>query len=140
MKAVTAYVDGACEPNPGLGGWGVLLMHKGKERRLHGGERQTTNNRMEMTAALKALEALKERCAIMIYSDSMILIGGMTKSVKKRAKRAAQSKLPNADLWELLDAAAAGHIVTWQWVRGHAGNPGNEEADRLANLGRRELA
>ncbi len=139
MKSVTIYTDGACEPNPGTGGWGALMIYGGKRKGLHGGERNSTNNRMEMTAAIKALEALREPCNVTLFSDSEILINGMTRSRQRRAKRAAKGKLPNVDLWALLDVAEARHQVTWQWVRGHNGDEGNEEADRLAAIGVSEL-
>lgn len=135
MKEVTIYTDGACEPNPGTGGWGALLIYGGRQKGLHGGQLETTNNRMEMTAAIKALEAVRESCRITLFSDSQILINGMTKSRAKRAKREKIGKLPNADLWKLIDAESAKHAVEWCWIRGHDGNEGNEEADRLANLG-----
>ncbi len=133
------YTDGACKGNPGPGGWGALLSFNGRERRLHGGEPLTTNNRMELMAAIQALETLKEPCAVAMYTDSSYVMQGLTEWLpgwKARGWRTADRKpVKNQDLWERLDAAAARHQVNWNWVRGHAGDPGNEEADRLANLG-----
>ena len=133
------YTDGACKGNPGPGGWGALLSFNGRERRLHGGETLTTNNRMELMAAIQALETLKEPCAVAMYTDSSYVMQGLTEWMpgwKARGWRTADRKpVKNQELWERLDAAAARHQVKWNWVRGHNGDPGNEEADRLANLG-----
>ncbi len=137
------YTDGACRGNPGPGGWGVLLKAGRRERELHGGEAMTTNNRMELLAAIKGLEALKRRCRIQIYTDSVYVKNGITQWLegwKRRGwKTAARKPVKNQDLWERLDAAAAGHDIRWHWVKGHAGNAGNVRADELANLGIDEL-
>ena len=135
MKKVTAYVDGACVPNPGRGGWGALLIYSGHERRLHGGEPHTTNNRMELMAAIMALETLKQPCHVTLFTDSNYVVNGMTEGRKRRLAWKKKKPMPSADYWQRLDGAAARHTVLWKWVRGHDGNPGNEEADRLANLG-----
>lgn len=139
MKQVIVYTDGACKGNPGPGGWGALLEFNGQQKRLHGGELETTNNRMELTAAISALNALKETCAVTLYTDSSYVMQGLTTWLpnwKARGWRTA-SKQPvkNQDLWQLLDVAAGRHQVDWKWVKGHSGDPGNEEADRLANEG-----
>ena len=139
MKKITIYTDGACKGNPGPGGWGVLLEYNGSKKTLHGGEPQTTNNRMEMMAAISALETLREACEITLFTDSKYVMQGLTEWLpgwKARGWRTA-SKQPvkNQDLWERLDAAVQRHKIDWQWVKGHAGNPGNEMADQLANEG-----
>lgn len=137
------YTDGACRGNPGPGGWGVLLKAGRRERELHGGESMTTNNRMELLAAIKGLEALKRRCRIDIYTDSVYLKNGMTQWLadwKRRGwKTAARKPVKNQDLWERLDTLVARHEIRWHWVKGHGGNAGNERADELANLGIDEL-
>jgi ribonuclease HI len=137
LKVVTIYTDGACRGNPGPGGWGVLLRWNGREKTLQGAEALTTNNRMELTAAIQALETLRQRCAVTLYTDSTYVMQGLTQWLpgwKKRGWRTADNKpVKNQDLWQKLDAAAARHPVEWRWVRGHAGEPGNETADRLAN-------
>lgn len=139
MKQVTIYTDGACKGNPGPGGWGVLLEFNGTQKRLHGGERQTTNNRMELTAAISALDALKEACEVTLYTDSSYVMQGLTTWLpnwKARGWRTASKEpVKNQDLWQRLDAAASRHRIDWKWVKGHNGDPGNEEADRLANEG-----
>lgn len=139
MKRVEAYTDGACRGNPGPGGWGALLRFGAFERELCGGERDTTNNRMEMTAAIRALEALKEPCAVELYTDSVYLKNGITQWLpnwRTRGWRTANRKpVKNQDLWLELDAAASRHEVTWHWVKGHAGHGENERADALANQG-----
>lgn len=139
LKSVVIYTDGACRGNPGPGGWGALLRWNGHEKRLHGGEPQTTNNRMELMAAIAALEALREPCAVALYTDSAYLKQGLTEWLprwKASGWRTADRKpVKNQDLWQRLDAAAAPHRIVWHWVKGHAGNPGNEAADRLANQG-----
>jgi ribonuclease HI len=141
---VVIYADGACKGNPGHGGWGAWLAYKGRERELWGGEALTTNNRMELTAVIRALEALQRSCTVRIVTDSEYVRNGITEWIhgwKKRGWRTA-SKQPvkNIDLWQRLDELAQGHRVTWQWVRGHAGHPGNERADALANRGAQEAA
>lgn len=137
--AVEAYADGACKGNPGPGGWGVLLREEGVERELHGGEAATTNNRMELTAVIRALEALAPQRRVRLYTDSQYVQKGMTEWIldwKRRGWRTADRKpVKNQDLWMRLDELARGHQVEWHWVRGHDGHPGNERADALANLG-----
>ena len=144
MKHVEIFTDGACRGNPGPGGWGALLRYAGTERELHGGEPHTTNNRMELTAAIRALAALRAPCRIDVYTDSQYVRGGITewmKNWKKRGWRTADRQpVKNADLWQALDEQAGRHAVQWHWVRGHSGHPGNERADALANRGIDELA
>jgi ribonuclease HI len=136
---VTIYTDGACSGNPGPGGWGAILMSGEHERELYGGEPQTTNNRMELTAAIKALEALKHPCKVELHTDSQYVRQGVTEWLagwKKRGwKTAAKAPVKNEDLWRELDAARARHDVVWNWVKGHAGHPLNERADALARKG-----
>jgi ribonuclease HI len=140
---VIAYTDGACRGNPGPGGWGVLLSWNGSKRELHGGEVETTNNRMEMRAAIEALAALKRPCRIDIHTDSEYLRKGITEWLsawKARGWRTAGRKpVKNRDLWERLDSLSQRHDVRWHWVKGHSGNPGNERADALANRGIDEM-
>lgn len=139
MKRVTIFTDGACRGNPGPGGWGALLQFGERERELRGGEADTTNNRMELTAAIRALEALKQRCAVDLHTDSMYVRNGITQWLdgwKSRGWRTSAKKpVKNQDLWQALDTLASRHDVTWHWVRGHDGHPGNERADLLANQG-----
>lgn len=136
---VIIYTDGACRGNPGPGGWGVTLSYKHNNKELYGGEKLTTNNRMELMAAIQALEALTKPCAVQLNSDSSYVLNGITDWLpnwKKRGwKTAAKTPVKNEDLWRRLDAAIAKHTITWQWVKGHSGNAGNERADALANLG-----
>ena len=143
MKRVEIYTDGACRGNPGPGGWGVLLNYNGTEKELHGGETDTTNNRMELTAAIHALEALTEPCMVEIYTDSTYVKDGITQWLdgwQARGWRTVNKKpVKNQDLWQRLIAAAGIHEVRWHWVKGHAGHAGNERADGLANLGIDEL-
>lgn len=143
MKAVTLFTDGACRGNPGPGGWGVLLRYQGRERELYGGEAQTTNNRMELMAAIRGLEALNEPCEVTLVTDSEYVKKGITEWManwKKRGwKTAAKKPVANADLWQRLDQAAQRHRMHWEWVRGHSGHEGNERADALANRGIDEL-
>ena len=143
MKHVEIYTDGACRGNPGPGGWGALLRYGEREKELYGAEGQTTNNRMELTAAIQALGALKAACAVDLYTDSEYLRRGITEWLanwKRKGWRTANRKpVQNADLWEALDAAVARHEVSWHWVRGHSGHEGNERADELANRGIDEL-
>jgi len=140
---VEIYTDGACSGNPGPGGWGVVLSYGGREKELHGGEAApTTNNRMELMAAIQALESLTRRSTVRLHTDSVYVRSGITSWLagwKRNGWRTA-SKQPvkNEDLWRRLDAAAARHDVQWLWVKGHAGDPGNERADALANLGMAE--
>jgi len=136
---VEVYADGACKGNPGPGGWGVLLRAGGRERELHGGEPATTNNRMELTAVIRALESLDARTRVRLYTDSQYVQKGITEWIhdwKRRGWRTADKKpVKNVDLWMRLDELARGHEVEWHWVRGHAGHPENERADALANKG-----
>ncbi len=137
--AVEIFTDGACSGNPGPGGWGAVLRYRGREKCLKGGAAQTTNNRMELMAAIEALESLKRPCRVHLYTDSRYLRDGITAWLARWKangwKTAARKPVKNADLWRALDAALARHEVTWHWVRGHAGHDGNERADRLANEG-----
>ncbi len=143
MKAVTIYTDGACSGNPGPGGWGALLSYNGTEKELFGGEAETTNNRMELMAAIVALETLKERCSVELFTDSKYVMDGINSWIvnwKKNGWRTAAKKpVKNADLWQQLDAATERHDITWHWVKGHSGNNGNERADELARKGISEL-
>ena len=136
---VSIYTDGACRGNPGPGGWGVLLQYEGKEKALSGGEAATTNNRMELMAAIKGLEALSRPCHVDLSTDSQYVMKGMTQWLpgwKRRGwKTASNSPVKNEDLWQRLDHAVKRHDVSWHWVKGHNGHPGNERADRLANRG-----
>ncbi len=139
LPPVTIYTDGACSGNPGPGGWGAVLRSGETERELKGGEPQTTNNRMELMAAISALEALKKPCSVDLYTDSQYVRGGITGWIhgwKKNGWRTADRKpVKNVDLWRQLDAALARHEVRWHWVKGHAGHADNERADRLAREG-----
>ncbi|MGH8539643.1 MAG: ribonuclease HI [Stenotrophobium sp.] len=143
MKKITIHTDGACKGNPGPGGWGALLEYNGRSKPLKGGEAATTNNRMEMMAAIAALESLREACEITLRTDSKYLLTGLTEWLpawKARGWRTASKKpVKNQDLWERLDAAAQRHKIHWQWVKGHTGDPGNEAVDRLANEAIEEL-
>ena len=143
MKEVVIYTDGACRGNPGAGGWGALLRFRDRELELFGGERATTNNRMELTAAIQALAALKRRCEVALYTDSQYVRQGITTWLadwKRRDWRTSDRKpVKNQDLWQQLDALAAKHDIAWHWVRGHTGHPENERADALANRGIDEL-
>ncbi len=136
---VDIYTDGACSGNPGPGGWGALLVHDGVEKTICGGEKETTNNRMEMTAAIEALKALKRPCNIHLHTDSSYLRDGITKWIhgwKKNGWRTAGKKpVKNQDLWLELETQLERQQVTWHWVRGHAGHTENERADALANQG-----
>jgi ribonuclease HI len=136
---VIIYTDGACRGNPGPGGWGAILQYKGNTKELYGGERETTNNRMELTAVINALETLTKPCAVQINSDSKYVLQGITEWMdnwKKRGwKTASKSPVKNEDLWRRLDAARFPHNIEWLWVKGHSGDAGNDRADELANLG-----
>jgi ribonuclease HI len=133
---VEIYVDGACSGNPGPGGWGAILRYRGVEKELSGGEPATTNNRMELMAAIRALEALNRHVPVRIHTDSMYVKDGITRWIhawKRKGWKTADNKpVKNVELWQRLDAALAGHRVEWEWVRGHAGHPENERADQLA--------
>lgn len=143
MKKVEIFTDGACRGNPGPGGWGALLRHGKIEKSLHGGEKHTTNNRMELTAAIESLKALKEKCEVTLTTDSEYVRKGITEWIENWKKRgwrtAAKKPVMNADLWKELDAEVARHKITWKWVKGHSGHRENEIADELANLGIDEL-
>jgi ribonuclease HI len=139
VKAVVVYTDGACRGNPGPGGWGAVLRYNGHERLLHGGETPTTNNRMELMAAIQALETLREPCAIKLHTDSNYVRQGITEWLpqwhRRGWKTADKKPVKNQDLWQRLDQAAARHTIEWHWVKGHSGDEGNDLADRLANKG-----
>jgi ribonuclease HI len=139
MTPVVIYTDGACSGNPGPGGWGAILMAGGKEREIMGGEANTTNNRMELMAAIRALEALTRPCKVELHTDSQYVRQGITEWMrgwKARGWKTADKKpVKNEDLWRELDAARARHEVDWRWVKGHAGHPLNERADALARAG-----
>ncbi len=143
MKTVAIYTDGACRGNPGPGGWGALLRCGDRERELFGGESLTTNNRMELRAAIEALKALKEPCEVMLTTDSVYVRDGITQWLQnwkaKGWKTAARKPVKNEDLWRALDEQNQRHRVSWHWVKGHSGHPENELADRLANRGIDEL-
>jgi ribonuclease HI len=136
---VTIYTDGACSGNPGPGGWGALLQYGDAEKELCGGEADTTNNRMEMMAAIMALESLKRPMAIDLYTDSTYVRSGITEWLagwkRRNWRTAAKKPVKNVDLWQRLDKATGEHDIAWHWVKGHAGNPGNERADELARTG-----
>jgi ribonuclease HI len=140
---ITLYTDGACRGNPGPGGWGVVLEYGSARKTLHGGERATTNNRMELTAVIRGLQALTRPCQVRVVTDSKYVIQGITEWLpnwKQRGWRTAAKKpVLNVELWQQLDELVAGHTVEWQWVKGHSGHPGNEAADQLANRGIDEL-
>jgi ribonuclease HI len=139
MSDVVIYTDGACKGNPGPGGWGALLIAGKAEREIFGGAKDTTNNRMELTAVIQALQALTRRCSVTVYTDSEYVRQGITTWIHNWRKRgwltADKKPVKNVDLWKKLDELAAGHVVDWRWVKGHAGDPGNERADALANKG-----
>ena len=143
MSSVTIYTDGACRGNPGPGGWGVLLVADGHEKELYGGVADTTNNRMELTAAIEGLRALKRHGPVTIYTDSEYLRRGITEWIVqwklKGWKTAARKAVKNEDLWRDLDQVIVGKEIEWCWVKGHSGHPGNERADDLANRGVDEM-
>ena len=143
MSKVEAFTDGACRGNPGPGGWGAVLRYNGHEKELYGAERETTNNRMELMAAIQALNALTRGCKVALTTDSEYLRKGITEWLpqwKNRGwKTAAKKPVKNVDLWQQLEQAVEGHQVEWHWVRGHSGHAENERADQLANLGIDEL-
>lgn len=136
---VDIFTDGACKGNPGVGGWGALLVSGERKKELFGGEPRTTNNRMELTAVIQALRALRRRCRVKLHTDSQYVKQGITAWIhdwKRRGWRTADKRpVKNIDLWQELDRLAAGHDIEWIWVKGHAGHDGNEQADELANRG-----
>jgi ribonuclease HI len=138
-KVIEAYTDGACKGNPGPGGWGVLLICGDHRRELHGGEKETTNNRMELTAVIEALHALQKSSHVRLHTDSQYVHKGMTEWLagwKRKGWKTAEGKpVKNRDLWQALEEASRRHRIDWIWVKGHAGHPGNERADQLANAG-----
>ena len=137
LPKVEIATDGACKGNPGPGGWGVVLRMGGREKELSGGEPLTTNNRMELTAAIRGLEALKRPCDVSLATDSRYVMDGLTKWIhgwrRNGWKTAAKQPVKNADMWQALVEAIARHRIAWEWVKGHAGHPDNEHADRLAS-------
>ncbi len=138
-EPIKIYTDGACRGNPGPGGWGVLLRFKDNEKELFGGVNDTTNNRMELTAAIEALKAINKKSSVVLFTDSKYVMQGITEWLpnwKRNGWRTAAKKpVKNADLWQVLDALANQHDIKWQWVKGHNGHPENERADELANMG-----
>lgn len=143
MKPVEIFTDGACKGNPGPGGWGAVLRYQGKEKTLFGGEPLTTNNRMELTAAIEALAALREPCEVRLTTDSQYVRKGITEWLAQWKRRnwltAAKQPVKNIDLWQRLDAEAGRHQVEWHWIKGHSGHRENEMADALANQGIEEM-
>ncbi|GAA5083721.1 MULTISPECIES: ribonuclease HI [Paenalcaligenes] len=143
MKEVLIWTDGACKGNPGAGGWGALLKYGRHTKEIYGGEPETTNNRMEIMAVIQALQLLKEPCLVHIYTDSQYVQKAMTEWLPgwkaKGWRNASKKPVKNADLWQQLDALCQQHQLQWHWVRGHAGDHGNERADALANLGVEQL-
>ena len=141
-KIVTIYTDGACSGNPGPGGWGAVLLYAGHTKKIYGGEQQTTNNRMELLAAIKALQQLKTNSHVVLYTDSKYVKEGITSWLanwkRNHWQTAAKKPVKNKDLWQMLDGLAQQHCMEWRWVKGHAGIAGNEEADRLALQGIKE--
>jgi ribonuclease HI len=143
MKKIEVFTDGACKGNPGPGGWGALLRYRDNERSLYGGESHTTNNRMELRAAIEALNALKEPCEVTLTTDSQYVRKGITEWIENWKKRgwrtAGREPVKNVDLWQALDAQCQRHTVHWHWIKGHSGHRENELADALANRGIAEL-
>lgn len=139
MDKISIYTDGACKGNPGVGGWGALLIAGEKEKELFGGEKDSTNNRMELMAVIQALTVLKRPCEIVLHTDSQYVLKGITEWIQgwkaKGWKTAAKTPVKNVDLWQALDQARNTHKIEWKWVKGHSGHPGNERADQLANRG-----
>lgn len=138
-KNVEVFTDGACSGNPGPGGWGAILRYNGHERELYGGERDTTNNRMELLAAINALNTLREPCSVDLYTDSVYVRDGISRWIdgwkNNNWRTAAKKPVKNAELWQALDTARQRHDVRWHWVKGHAGHPENERCDELARKG-----
>jgi ribonuclease HI len=139
MKQVIIYTDGACRGNPGQGGWGALIQYEGTEKEVYGGVTETTNNQMELSAAIQGLKALKEQCNVDLFTDSKYVMDGITKWIhnwkKNNWKTAAKKEVKNKELWQQLDQLIEHHEVQWHWVKGHSGDAGNEMADLLANKG-----
>tara|TARA_Y100001936_G_scaffold240679_1_gene275494 strand:+ start:7926 stop:8360 length:435 start_codon:yes stop_codon:yes gene_type:complete len=139
MKEVVIYTDGACRGNPGPGGWGALIKYDSVQKEIYGGQNNTTNNQMELSAAIQGLSALKEPCSVELFTDSKYVMDGITQWIKnwKRNnwKNSAKKEVKNKDLWHQLDRLMDYHQVQWNWVKGHSGDPGNETADILANKG-----
>ena len=139
MKQVIIYTDGACRGNPGPGGWGALIRIDAIEKEIFGGQVDTTNNQMELTAAIEGLAALKERCSVELYTDSKYVMDGITQWIqnwkKNNWRTAAKKDVKNKELWQKLDQLISQHQVQWHWVKGHSGDAGNETADLLANKG-----
>ena len=138
-EPITIYTDGACSGNPGPGGWGALMLWRDEERELCGGEEETTNNRMELLAAIRALQSLKRPSTVVLHTDSVYLKDGVTSWMPRWKtngwKTAAKKPVKNVDLWHEIDEAIARHTIDWRWVKGHSGDPGNERADALARQG-----
>ena len=138
-KSVQIYTDGACRGNPGIGGWGASLQYNGTKKEIYGGELETTNNRMELTAVIEALKLLKEPAELTINSDSKYVLSGINEWLpnwkKRNCKTASRKTVKNVDLWQQLDALAQPHTIKWVWVKGHSGNVGNDRADELATMG-----
>ena len=143
MAEIEIYTDGACRGNPGPGGWGALLLCNGKEREIYGAEKETTNNRMELLAAIEGLTALNRQCQVTVFTDSKYVQKGITEWIinwrKKNWKTANKKPVKNVDLWQRLDQIVSQHEVSWQWVKGHSGHPENDRADALANKGIDEM-
>ncbi len=139
MKDVIIYTDGACRGNPGPGGWGALIKFDTVQKEIFGGQNSTTNNQMELSAAIEGLSTLKEPCNVELFTDSKYVMDGITQWIqnwkKNNWKTAAKKEVKNKDLWQKLDQLMTYHHVKWHWVKGHSGDPGNEKADRLANKG-----
>lgn len=139
MKKIVIYTDGACSGNPGPGGWGAILRYEGTQKELKGGKADTTNNQMELTAAIESLNALKQSCDIDLYTDSVYVRDGIMKWIegwkRNNWRTAAKKPVKNVELWQSLDEAQKRHTIEWHWVKGHAGHPDNERADELARAG-----
>ena len=139
MKDVIIYTDGACRGNPGIGGWGALMSYKEEVKELYGGEVDTTNNKMELRAVIEGLNTLKEPCSVKVFTDSKYVMEGINSWIhnwkKNNWKTANKKDVKNKDLWIQLDKLVSKHNISWEWVKGHSGNPGNEKADELANKG-----